>query len=126
MAEEGALIGGRYRILVQIGEGGMSRVYLALDTVLNKQWAAKEIKRVDDAEQRALIVQSLITESNMIKRLDHPAIPRIVDLVDEDGVLYVIMDYVEGRTLADTLAQEGAQPEERVGDGAVQICDGLG
>lgn len=48
MAAEGDVIGGRYRLLAQIGEGGMSRVYLALDTVLNKQWAAKEIKPVDD------------------------------------------------------------------------------
>lgn len=125
MAEEGALIGGRYRILTQIGEGGMSRAYLALDSVLNKQWAAKEIKRVDDDVQRELIVQSLITESNMIKRFDHPAIPRIVDIVDEDGTLFVIMDYVEGRTLEEILKLEGPQAEDDVVDWAVQLCDVL-
>ena len=67
MAEEGYTIGERYRLLTQIGEGGMSRVYLALDTVLNKQWAAKEIKHVEDPAQRELIVKSLVTEANMIK-----------------------------------------------------------
>lgn len=103
----------------------MSRVYLALDTVLNKQWAAKEIKRVDDPAQRELIVSSLVTESNMIKRFDHPAIPRIVDIVDEDGTLFVIMDYIEGRTLEDVLKLEGAQSEDDVVDWAVQLCDVL-
>ena len=125
MAEEGSIIGGRYRILAQIGEGGMSRVYLALDTVLNKQWAAKEIKHVEDTTQRELIIQSLVTESNMIKRFDHPAIPRIVDIVDNDGTLYVIMDYVEGRTLDDVLKREGPQAENDVVDWGVQLCDVL-
>lgn len=103
----------------------MSRVYLALDTVLNKQWAAKEIKNVADEAQRELIVASLITESNMIKRFDHPAIPRIVDIVDEDGTLFVIMDYIEGRTFENILKIEGAQAEEDVVDWAVQLCDVL-
>lgn len=125
MADEGYAIGGRYRVLTQIGEGGMSRVYLALDTVLNKQWAAKEIKHVDDPAQRELIVQSLVTEANMIKRFDHPAIPRIVDIIDDEGTLYVIMDYVEGRTLSEILELEGPQSEEKVVDWAMQLLDAL-
>ncbi len=125
MAEEGYTIGERYRLLTQIGEGGMSRVYLALDTVLNKQWAAKEIKHVEDPAQRELIVKSLVTEANMIKRFDHPAIPRIVDIIDEEGTLYVIMDYVEGRTLAEILELEGPQSEEKVVDWALQLLDAL-
>ena len=92
MGRELTVIGKRYQLLAKIGVGGMSTVYLALDTVLNKQWAAKEIKDVADPEQRELIVQSIVTEANMIKSFDHPAIPRIVDLVDEHGTLYVIMD----------------------------------
>ena len=125
MAEEGYTIGERYRLLTQIGEGGMSRVYLALDTVLNKQWAAKEIKHVEDPAQRELIVKSLVTEANMIKRFDHPAIPRIVDIIDEEGTLYVIMDYVEGRTRAEILELEGPQSEEKVVDWALQLLDAL-
>ncbi|MGN0034521.1 MAG: serine/threonine-protein kinase, partial [Coriobacteriales bacterium] len=121
----GGLIGGRYKVLTQVGEGGMSRVYLALDTILNKQWAAKEIKLVEDRAQRDLVVNSLITESNMIKRLDHPAIPRIVDIVDEQGALFVIMDYIEGHTLEDILENEGRQSEDDVVDWAIQLCDVL-
>ena len=81
------VVGDRYQLLTVIGRGGMSTVYLALDTVLNKQWAAKEIRHVEDSVQRELIVQSIVTEANMIKRFDHPAIPRIVDIVDEAGTL---------------------------------------
>lgn len=123
--EPGIVIGKRYQLLAEIGAGGMSTVYLALDTVLNKQWAAKEIKDVSDPVQRELIVQSIVTEANMIKSFDHPAIPRIVDLVDEDGTLYVIMDYVEGRSLSAVLAADGPQPEDEVVNWGLQLCDAL-
>lgn len=123
--EPGIVIGKRYQLLAEIGAGGMSTVYLALDTVLNKQWAAKEIKDVSDPEQRELIVQSIVTEANMIKSFDHPAIPRIVDLVDESGTLYVIMDYVEGRSLSAVLATDGPQPEDEVVNWGLQLCDAL-
>lgn len=125
---EGAqrMIGGRYRLLTVIGRGGMSTVYLALDTVLNKQWAAKEIRHVEDPAEREVIVQGIVTEANMIKRFDHPAIPRIVDIVDDEGTLYVIMDYIEGRTLEDIVATSGPQAEDAVVDWALQLCDALG
>lgn len=64
----GMVVGGRYQLLTVIGTGGMSTVYLALDKVLNKQWAAKEIRRVEDPQMRDLIVKSIVTEANMIKR----------------------------------------------------------
>ncbi len=125
MKQDDDLVGKRYRLLAVIGTGGMSTVYLALDTVLNKQWAAKEIKDVADPKQRELIVRSIVTEANMIKSFDHPAIPRIVDLVDEHGTLYVIMDYVEGRALSALLAAEGPQSEDEVVGWALQLCDAL-
>ncbi|WP_302154292.1 serine/threonine-protein kinase, partial [uncultured Enorma sp.] len=119
------VVGERYRLLAVIGRGGMSTVYLALDTVLNKQWAAKEIKHVENPAERELIIQSIVTEANMIKRFDHPAIPRIVDIVDDEGTLFVIMDYVEGRTLEDIVAASGPQAEDDVVDWALQLCDAL-
>lgn len=125
MGRELTVIGKRYQLLAKIGVGGMSTVYLALDTVLNKQWAAKEIKDVADPEQRELIVQSIVIEANMIKSFDHPAIPRIVDLVDEHGTLYVIMDYVEGRALSSVLAADGPQFEDDVVGWGLQLCDAL-
>ncbi|MCH3956540.1 MAG: serine/threonine protein kinase [Olsenella sp.] len=123
--QEGKVVGGRYQLLTVIGTGGMSTVYLALDKVLNKQWAAKEIRRVEDSHMRDLIVKSIVTEANMIKRFDHPAIPRIVDIVDESGILYVIMDYVEGHTLESIRETMGPQSEGAVSDWALQLCDVL-
>lgn len=119
------VINGRYELLTQIGEGGMSRVFVARDLVLNKMWAAKEIKRTDDTSLRSLIAQSIVTEANMIKRFDHPAIPRIVDIIDEEGTLFVIMDLIEGKTLEDVASSQGPQNEDTVVDWALQLCDVL-
>lgn len=118
-------VGGRYRLLMPIGKGGMSTVWLAMDTTLGKQWAVKEIKLTDDAKHRKLVVESLLAEANLLKSLDHAAIPRIVDLVDEDGVLYVVMDYIEGKTLSQVLKEGGPQSEDDVIDWAIQLCDVL-
>lgn len=125
MVSNGMAVGGRYRPMRIIGEGGMSTVWIAMDQTLGKQWAVKEIKLSDDPAEREVVESSLVAEANLIKRLDHAAIPRIVDLVDEDGVLYVVMDYVEGRSLESLLSSEGAQDEEDVVGWAIQLCDVL-
>lgn len=117
-------IGSRYQLLREIGRGGMSVVWLALDTTLGKQWAVKEIRLSQNPSERKVVEASLVEEANLIKRLDHAAIPRIVDLVDEGGELYVVMDYVEGRTLESLLAM-GPQAEDDVVAWAVQLCDVL-
>ena len=122
MAKDDEIISGRYRIIGQIGSGGMSTVYLAMDQSLKKQWAVKEIKRVDDEGQREVINRSLVEEANLIKDLDHPAIPRIVDLISEEGTLYVVMDYIEGQTLRDLCKQHGARSEKEVVDWGIQLC----
>lgn len=125
MAKIGAIIDGKYEILKQIGMGGMSTVYLAMDQHLNKQWAVKEIRlRADDRESR-VIIQSLIAEANLMKKLDHPALPRIVDIIDSRDTIYVIMDYIEGEPLSRILEREGSQPEEDVLEWARQLCDVL-
>ena len=92
MAEIGTLIDGKYEILKQIGKGGMSTVYLAMDQHLNKQWAVKEIRHKADDKESHIIIQSLVAEANLMKKLDHPALPRIVDIIDSRDTIYVIMD----------------------------------
>ena len=94
-----SVFGGKYEILKEIGRGGMSTVYLAMDRHLNKQWAIKEIKKSGTSQKGVVYVQSLITEANLMKKLDHPAIPRIVDITDNEAAIYVVMDYVEGESL---------------------------
>jgi len=80
MAEIGSVIDGKYEILRKIGQGGMSVVYLAMDTHLNKQWAVKEIRKKGNGKDDVVIVNSLLAEVNMMKKLDHPSLPRIVDI----------------------------------------------
>lgn len=125
MAEIGSVLDGKYEILTEIGRGGMSVVYLAMDTHLNKQWAVKEIRKKGNGKNDEVIVNSLLAEANMMKRLDHPSLPRIVDIIDHGGTIYVVMDYIEGESLDKILAEYGAQPEELVIGWAKQLCDAL-
>ncbi|MGM9941656.1 MAG: serine/threonine protein kinase [Bulleidia sp.] len=125
MTRIGTVIDDKYEILKEIGKGGMSHVYLAMDKRLNKQWAVKEIRKVGNGKNDEIIVNSLLAEANLMKKLDHPALPRIVDIIDNGVTIYVIMDYIEGESLDKILEQYGAQPEDRVIDWGKQLCDAL-
>lgn len=125
MTEIGTVIDGKYEVLREIGRGGMSVVYLAMDTHLNKQWAVKEIRKKGSGKNDEIVVNSLLAEANMMKRLDHPALPRIVDIIDNGVTIYVVMDYIEGESLDKILLEYGAQPEEKVINWAMQIADAL-
>ena len=125
MTEIGTVIDGKYEVLREIGRGGMSVVYLAMDTHLNKQWAVKEIRKKGSGKNDEIVVNSLLAEANMMKRLDHPALPRIVDIIDNGITIYVVMDYIEGESLDKILLEYGAQPEEKVINWAMQIADAL-
>lgn len=125
MTEIGTVIDGKYEILKEIGHGGMSTVYLAMDKHLNKQWAVKEIRKSGKGKNDEVVVNSLLAEANMMKKLDHPSLPRIVDIIDNGITIYVVMDYIEGDSLDKYLQEYGAQPEDRVIEWAKQICDAL-
>jgi serine/threonine-protein kinase len=126
MAKIGEVIDGKYEILKQIGKGGMSRVYLAMDRRLNKQWAVKEIRRSGtDPRLNEVVINSAIVEANIIKTLDHYHIPRINDILEYDEYIYVVMDYVEGEALSKILQIEGPQPEKQVIKWGMQLSDAL-
>lgn len=120
--EKGTILDGKYEILKKIGEGGMSIVYLAMDLRLNKQWAVKEMKPGFDREFSRKI---LGTEAQVLRSADHPVLPRIVDILEEGGSFYIIMDYIEGRTMDLVLLREGAQPQEQVIEWGKQLCEAL-
>lgn len=125
--ERGTVIDGKYEILKQIGKGGMSVVYLAMDLRLNKQWAVKVIQRKGIGKNNEVVLNKVPDDTELMKRLDHPAIPRIVDIIDkeEDPQIYIVMDYVEGESLDKILEEYGAQSQDLVIDWAKQICDTL-
>ena len=121
MLENGSVLGGKYEILKQIGRGGTSTVYLAMNQKLNQQWVIKEI----DNTQNTIDMERVLKEARMMMSFDHPAIPRIVDILEEPGFTYIIMDYVSGQSLAYELKEKGPQPQEIVIDWAKQICNVL-
>lgn len=125
MADIGSVIDGKYEILKLVGKGGMSSVYLSMDKRLNKQWAVKEIPKNARDKNNAVIIQSAIAEANLIKRLDHPTLPRIVDIIDTGLDIYIIMDYIEGEPLNRVLEQYGAQPQDLVFEWGKQLCEVL-
>ena len=122
MAQINSVIDDKYEILKLIGQGGMSKVYLAMDKRLNKQWAVKEVEKNSQDVNNSIIVQSVIAEANMMKKLDHPALPRIVDIIETPRLIYVVMDYIEGESLNKILEEYGAQSQDLVIDWAKQLC----
>lgn len=124
MTRVGTVLGGKYEILKKIGQGGMSIVYVAMDTRLNKQWAIKEIKKSKNQDTKTLL-KSLQMEANILKMVDHPVLPRIVDIIHFEGTVFVVMDYIEGRTLSEILKKEGPQPQEKVIEWAKDLCQAL-
>ncbi len=125
MARMGEIIDGKYEVLREVGRGGMSVVYLAMDKRLNKQWAIKEFRKDKDDVSKQVALKALLDEANLMKKLDHPTLPRIVDIIDNNQNVYVIMDYIEGESLNKVLDAYGAQPQEAVIEWAKQLSDVL-
>lgn len=125
MLEIGSLVDGKYRILSKCGQGGMSVVYMARNERANKTWAIKEVRK-DGTQDFEVVKQGLIVETDMLKRLNHPHLPSIIDVIDGEGSFLIVMDFIEGKTLKDILNEYGPQPQESVIDWAKQLCDVLG
>lgn len=124
MLEIGQLVDNKYRILDVVGKGGMSVVYLARNERANKSWAIKEVRKIG-GENLEIKKNSLIAETEMLKNLSHPNLPAIVDVIETDDTFLVVMDYIEGNDLGEILKEFGAQPQEKVVEWGLQLCDVL-
>lgn len=124
LIEIGTIIDERYEVLKEIGRGGMSIVYLAMDNRLNKSIAIKDIRKRSYSNNE-LLINSLIVEANLLKKLDHWALPKIYDIIEGKNGIYVVMDYIEGETLKQKLEREGAIDAESVIDWGKQLADVL-
>lgn len=124
MSRLGVIIDNTYILKEYINKGGMSVVYLAENVRVGNRWAIKEIVKTDDENNR-LFIDALIREANIMKDFDYPAFPRIVDIIEDDYALYLVMDYIKGKTLEEILKEEGPQPEDRVIGWGVRLCDAL-
>lgn len=111
----------RFQILHKVGEGGTSRVYLAYDNRIGKSVAVKEyVKGKTD-----IVSKAMRTEIELLKHLNHPAIPQIYDVAESGDSLILVMEYVEGRSLDKVLSERVSFPEERVLEFARQLADVL-
>lgn len=125
MLEIGSLVDGKYKILSEIGHGGMSVVYMAINEKANKTWAIKEVRK-DGKMDFNTVKQGLLAEIDTLKKLNHPNLPSIVDVIDDDDSFIIVMDYIEGRSLDKIIEENGAQPESFVVEWAKQLCDVFG
>lgn len=125
MLEIGSVIDGKYKILNKIGQGGMSVVYLAMVEKANKQWAVKEIRK-DGGQDEETVRRGLEAEIKLLRRLKHPGLPSIADIIDSDDTFLIVMDYIEGITLKEALKEYGALDQQKVIDWAKQLCEVLG
>lgn len=125
MLEIGSLVDGKYKILSEIGHGGMSVVYMAINEKANKTWAVKEVRK-DGKMDFNTVRQGLMAEIETLKKLKHPNLPSIIDVIEDDDSFIIVMDYIEGRSLDKIIEENGAQPEAYVVEWAKQLCDVLG
>jgi serine/threonine protein kinase len=130
------LSGGRYRIVRSVAAGGMGAVYRAVDTRFDDEpCAVKEM--LDDYQsdiERSQTVVWFRREAKLLLKLNHPCIPRVRDSFVEGGRHYLVMDFIDGRTLAEVFAREGNVPgigdargvsEARARSWAQQVCNVL-
>ena len=125
MLEIGSVIDGKYKILNVVGKGGMSVVYLAMNERANKQWAIKEVRK-DGMQSFEVVKQNLVAETDLLKKLNHPHLPSIIDVIDCDDTFLIVTDYIEGNPLSKALETSGAQNQDDVIEWAKQLCDVLG
>jgi len=120
----GRVLADRYHILKRIGEGGMGRVYLGEHVKMNRQCAIKVMgpALVNDAESAARFAR----EASNAARIIHPNVAAVFDYGESDGLIYLVMEFVDGEPLARLLTREAPLALDRALDLASQIADGLG
>ncbi|HEX2424343.1 MAG TPA: Stk1 family PASTA domain-containing Ser/Thr kinase [Actinomycetota bacterium] len=119
----GRTLGGRYRVEGELGRGGMARVYRGIDSVLGRPVAVKVLSA--QYAEDATFVARFRREAQAAARLNHPNLVQVYDTGSDDGVHYIVMEYVEAKTLADYLSGGGRIMPERAVELAEAVCDAL-
>jgi serine/threonine-protein kinase len=120
----GTLLSGRYRLDEQIGIGGMSRVYRAFDTLLEREVAIKVLNREVASDSDPL--ERFRREARAVARLSHPHIVGVIDAGEDDGTPYIVFEYVEGETLKQRIRRLGRLEIPEAVAYAIEIARALG
>lgn len=123
MLAKGQKINERYEIIKTIGEGGMANVYLAKDTILDRKVAVKVLR--GDLSSDEKFIRRFQREALSVSNLSHPNIVEVYDVGEEDGQYYIVMEYIEGKTLKQLINKRGALTIPEVIDIMSQLTDGL-
>src|SRR5262245_33877418 len=117
------MILGQYKILDQIGRGGMGIVFLAEHQKLNRKVAIKVLPR--DKVTDKLAVDRFYREARALAALDHPNIVKAYDVSNDNGIHHVVMEYIQGVNLQDQLDEQGPLPWREAAGYVAQACRGL-
>ena len=120
MLNPGQILDNKYEIIKVLGRGGMGTVYLCKNNRLGNFWAVKEVNNQSKNQV------NFLAEPNILKNLSHLGIVRIIDIFYENDNLYILEDYIEGKTIKEHVNANGAMSSELVTDIALQLCSILG
>ncbi len=123
MITKGYKINDRYQIIKTLGEGGMANVYLAHDTILDRDVAVKVLR--GDLANDEKFVRRFQREALSASSLSHPNIVEMYDVGEDDGQYYIVMEYVDGKTLKQVLKARGKLSVPEVVDIMLQLTDGM-
>lgn len=120
---EGKIISNRYEVIEKVGNGGMATVYKARDTILNRYVAIKVLR--DEFTTDEEFIKRFNTEAQSAARLAHANIVSVYDVGQEYNIYYIVMELIQGKTLKQIIAEEGALPWKWTVNIASQICSAL-
>ena len=123
MLSKGQKINDRYEIVKSIGEGGMANVYLANDAILDRKVAVKVLR--GDLSSDDKFIRRFQREALSVSNLSHPNIVEVYDVGEEDGQHYIVMEYIEGKTLKQLLKKRDSLTLTEVIDIMTQLTDGI-
>jgi tRNA A-37 threonylcarbamoyl transferase component Bud32 len=119
----GTVLSGRYKLEAKLGSGGMSTVYLARDTTLDRQVAVKVLHR--EMSEQADQLERFRQEARAVAKLSHPNVVAVIDAGEDGGHPYIVFEYVEGETLKQRINRVGALDAQEALAYAIEIARGL-
>ena len=123
MLSKGQKLNERYEIIKSIGEGGMANVYLAYDTILDRNVAVKVLR--GDLSSDEKFVRRFQREAISASSLSHPNIVEMYDVGEDDGNYYIVMEFIDGKTLKSLIKKRGSLTVCEVVDIMLQLTSAI-